>query len=89
MPRKSHSHRETDESCRPESFHGGITIYLKPEMRKFLEIEAERITTERKKRSTTAAWKVPRVGTHEIIKALITAYYEKRVVAELLVGPDD
>jgi len=75
MARKTHLKREED---RKETIERSFTLFLSPGMHEFLEIESKRLTEKKGKR----------VSPSIIVRALITAYYEKRV-AGLLVDPDD
>lgn len=74
MPRKTH--RKPEESC--EDIRRRLNIFVPPKMLAFLELEAKRLTEERGKR----------IRHSDVIRALITSYYEKRM-AGLLVSPDD
>lgn len=68
-----------------------MIIKIPLEMRQFLEIEAKRITESRSKeeRARKKGNKLRSVTPADIIRALVTAYYEKRVLCDLLVSPDD
>lgn len=73
MPRKTH---KPEEAC--EDIRRRLNIFVPPNMLAFLELEAKRITEE-----------TGRFTRHsDVVRALITAYYEKRM-AGLLVNPDD
>lgn len=80
MPRRTHrSEEEQVEGITKET-----GVYLSPQMRHFLDMEARRLTD--KKRQIKAGAK--RVKVQDIIRALVTSYYEKRTIG-LLVNPDD
>lgn len=75
MARKTHQQdHETLENIRYR-----MEIQLDPMVRRFLEVEAKRLSK-----------KLGRPGLHpnDIVRALIASYYEKRM-AGLLVDPDD
>lgn len=74
MPRKTHK----DPAYATEDIRGRMNLMLPQSMRRFLELEAKRLTEEKGRTIEEA----------DIVKALITAYYEKRM-AGLLIGPDD
>lgn len=76
MPRRSHLLRGEEEHR--EDITRKFAIYLPPPMAAFLEVEAKRIGEEKGKYVRPA----------DVVRALITAYYEKRM-AGLLVSPDD
>jgi len=71
--RRSHLRREHEEDIRSR-----LSIWLPTPMRRFLEVEAKRLSEERGRTITSK----------DIIRALITTYWEKRLV-NLLVNPDD
>lgn len=74
MPRRTHSKPEEAQ----EDIRRRLNIFVPPAMLAFLELEAKRLSEKRRK-----------VIRHsDIIRALITSYYEKRM-AGLLVNPDD
>jgi hypothetical protein len=79
MPRKTRKKEEALEQIKRR-----INIHLPTKMMAFLELEAKRYTEARKKRKKGDRIFVP----SDIVRALIVAYYEKRI-AGLLVGPDD
>ncbi len=56
-----------------------MAIYLPPDMKAFLDLEAKRLKSKGIKGKITAS---------SIVRALITSYYEKRV-AGLVTCPDD
>lgn len=74
MPRKTHL--KPEESC--EDIRRRVSLSIPPNMLAFLELEAKRLS-ERRGRL---------IMPTDVIRALVTAYYEKRM-AGLLVGPDD
>jgi hypothetical protein len=74
MPRKSH--RKPEDAC--EDIRRRLNIFVPPKMLAFLELEAKRMAEAHGKR----------VRPSDVIRALITSYYEKRM-AGLLVNPDD
>lgn len=74
MPRRSH--KPPEESC--EDIRRRLNIFVPPNMLAFLELEAKRISEE--------TGKITRHS--DLVRALITAYYEKRM-AGLLVNPND
>ena len=80
MPRRTHRAEEE----RIESIERACRVFLSPQMRNFLDMEARRLTD--KKRQIKAGAK--RVRVQDIIRALVTSYYEKRTIG-LLVNPDD
>jgi hypothetical protein len=80
MPRRTH--RSEEEQI--EEITRSFRIILSPQMRHFLDVEARRLTD--KKRQIKAQAK--RVKAQDIIRALVTSYYEKRTIG-LLVNPDD
>lgn len=73
MPRKSHVSEVAIENTRYK-----LSITLPTCMLHFLRVEAKRI-----KDKTGKSCRAP-----DVVRALITAYYEKRMVG-LLVDPDD
>jgi len=75
VARKTHrsSDEEHQEDPRPR-----LTLFLDLEMRRFLDVEAKRLSVKYDRRIRPA----------DVAKALITSYYEKRL-AGLLVDPDD
>ena len=73
MPRKTHRPEESREDIRCRLF-----MHIPETMRAFLDIEAKRLSEERGKL----------IKRGDVVRALITAYYEKRM-AGLLVNPDD
>lgn len=74
MPRKTH---QKPEEAR-EDIRRRLNIFVPPRMLAFLELEAKRLSEERGKR----------ILPSDVIRALVTSYYEKRM-AGLLVTPDD
>lgn len=80
MPRRTH--RSEEEQI--DNIERSIRIFLSPQMRNFLDMEARRLTD--KKRQIKIGAK--RVKVQDIIRALVTSYYEKRTIG-LLVNPDD
>lgn len=76
MPRKTHRVYAEDAT---EDIRFRMSIYVPKEMRDFLELEAKRLAEEKGKKVLAA----------DVVRALITAYYEKRVLLDLLVSPDD
>lgn len=74
MPRRTHKAPEEAQ----EDIRRRLNIFVPPTMLAFLEIEAKRLTKERGKL----------IRHSDIIRALVTSYYEKRM-AGLLVNPDD
>jgi len=76
MPRRSHTIKSEEEA--QEDMRRIHQLRLPPELSDFLDVEAKRETDRKKKRVRPA----------DIIRALIVAYYEKRL-AGLLVSPDD
>jgi len=80
MPRRTHRSEEE----RIESIGKAFRVFLSPQMRNFLDMEARRLTD--KKRQTKIGAR--RVRVQDIIRALVTSYYEKRTIG-LLVNPDD
>lgn len=79
MPRKTRKKEESLEQIRQR-----LNIFVPPKMMAFLELEAKRYSEARRKRKKGDRIFVP----SDIVRALIVAYYEKRI-AGLLVGPDD
>lgn len=75
MPRKSH--KASPEAAR-EDIRRRLNIFVPPRMLAFLELEAKRMTEERGKYCHAS----------DVVRALITSYYEKRM-ANLLITPDD
>jgi len=71
--RRTHLQKEPEEDIRSR-----INIWLPTPMKHFLEIEAKKQSEERGRH----------INMKDIIRALITAYWEKRL-ANLLVNPDD
>ena len=80
MPRQTHRAEEE----RIEAIHDYTVIILPPKMRRFLEFEAARLTDKDRLIKRSAR----RVTPQTIIRALVTAYYEKRTIG-LLVNPND
>ena len=80
MPRRTHRAEEE----RIERIGKAFRVFLSPQMRNFLDMEARRLTD--KKRQIKIGAK--RVRVQDIIRALVTSYYEKRTIG-LLVNPDD
>lgn len=74
----SRRHKHQPPPQPPENLCKKLNVWLTPIMQNFLEVEAKRLT-ERTGKKTSA---------QEVVRALITAYYEKRM-AGLLVNPDD
>jgi hypothetical protein len=81
MPRKTHVPQ--DEASIKESIRRDTRIILSDQMKKFLEAEAVRLNIKLAKEG-----KKDKMTVQRLIRALITAYFEKRVVG-LLVNPDD
>lgn len=71
------THKAAPESAQ-EDIRRRLNIFVPPRMLAFLELEAKRMTEARGKHCHPA----------DVVRALITAYYEKRM-ANLLVTPDD
>jgi hypothetical protein len=80
MPRQTHRSEEE----RKESIQKIINLSISPQMRHFLDLEARRLTDKRRQIRIGAK----RVKVQDIIRALVTSYYEKRTIG-LLVNPDD
>jgi len=78
LPRKTHRSPRLSEEEHNEDPRPRLTLFLELDMHKFLELEAKRLSVKYERR----------LRPPDIAKALITAYYEKRV-AGLLVDPDD
>ena len=76
MARKTHVTPGEEDIDGPILYE--MRVYIKPEMRRFLELEAKRING--KKNSKFRA--------QDIVKALVTAYYEKRMMG-LVINPND
>jgi hypothetical protein len=74
MARQSH---KPDEDV-VEYIQPILKIIISPEMQKFLSAESRRLSTRTKRP----------ISSQGIIRALIAAYYEKRMIG-LLVNPDD
>lgn len=72
MARRTHSEYSSEDIRRR------INIFLPASMLAFLEVEAKRLSEERGKNITEGS----------IIRALVTAYYEKRM-AGMFIGPND
>lgn len=62
----------------PESLYRSFTFRLTPDMHGFLVVEAKRLSQKTGKKTTP----------QDVVRALIAAYYEKRMTG-LLVSPDD
>jgi hypothetical protein len=75
MARKAHKVLESEAA---EDTREDIRVILPPELKRFLETEAKRIRDNHFKKCT------PQI----LLRALLTAYYEKRMIG-LLVDPDD
>jgi hypothetical protein len=75
MPRKTHRSRPEEAQ---EDIRRRLTVFLPPPMMRFLELEAKRIGEKQGKNYLPS----------DVVRALITSYYEKRV-AGLLVDPND
>jgi hypothetical protein len=75
MPRASH--KPAPEEAR-EDIRRRLNIFVPNRMLAFLEVEAKRMEEATGKKCHPA----------DVVRALITSYYEKRV-AGLLVSPDD
>ena len=75
MPRKTRQKRPEELQ---EDIRRRLNIFLPPPMMRFLELEAKRYGEKNGKIYQPA----------DIVRALITSYYEKRI-ADLLVTPDD
>jgi len=74
MPRRSHKQAvEAVEDIRYRS-----TLQLPPHMSRFLDVEAKRLSKQTNKN----------VSPQDIVRALIAAYYEKRML-KLVTCPDD
>jgi hypothetical protein len=80
MPRQTHS----SEAERKESIDKKVIVSISPQMRHFLDLEARRLTDKKRQIKIGAR----RVNAQDIIRALVTSYYEKRTIG-LLVNPDD
>lgn len=74
MPRKTHRPEEVQEDIRYR-----VNLQLPPALMHFLELEAKIYSEGQRDVNYTVA---------DIVRALITAYYEKRMV-NLMVNPDD
>lgn len=61
-----------------EDLGGNLNVRVTMKMHAFLELEAKRITEDRGKKFSKG----------DVVRALITSYYEKRV-ANLVTNPDD
>lgn len=70
------SHRKPEDA--QEDIRRRLNIFVPPSMLAFLEIEAKRLSEDRGKL----------IRHSDIVRALITSYYEKRM-AGLLISPDD
>jgi hypothetical protein len=81
MARKTHTPQ--DDTSIKEYIYKDTRIMLSDEMRSFLESEVIRLNIKLEREGSKDKMTVQR-----LIRALITAYYEKRVVG-LLVNPDD
>ncbi|CAB4131589.1 hypothetical protein UFOVP276_31 [uncultured Caudovirales phage] len=81
MSRKTHIPQ--DEASIQESIRKDTRIILSDQMTKFLEAEVVRLNIKLDKEG-----KKDKMTVQRLIRALITAYFEKRVVG-LLVNPDD
>ena len=76
MPRKTHGQLPDEE--RVEKIDPNIDLHLGPTLKKFLALEAKHQSE-----------KIGRhVSMQDILRALLTGYYEKKM-AGLLVNPDD
>jgi hypothetical protein len=82
MARKTHQPLH-DETSKKEEIDKDTRILLTNEMLSFLESEVVRLNIKLKREG-----KKDKMTVQRLIRALITAYYEKRVVG-LLVNPDD
>jgi len=76
MPRRTH--RSKPEEAQ-EDIRRRVTILLNQPMMTFLEVEAKRYSEGKRDVNFTPA---------DVVRALITAYYEKRMIG-LMVSPDD
>jgi hypothetical protein len=74
MARRSHKKPEEAQ----EDIRRRLNIFVPPSMLAFLEVEAKRLSEDSGKL----------IRHSDIIRALVTSYYEKRM-AGLLVSPDD
>ena len=80
MPRQTHrSEEEAKEDIKRKT-----DIILSAKMRHFLDVEAVRLTGEARKIKPNAR----RITAQAIIRALVTAYHDKRMIG-LVVNPDD
>jgi hypothetical protein len=70
------THRKPEEAR--EDIRRRLNIFVPPNMLAFLEVEAKRLSEERNQC----------LRHSDVVRALITAYYEKRM-AGLLISPDD
>jgi len=80
MPRRTHRSEEE----RIESISKGLRVFLPPQMRHFLDMEALRLTDKRRQIKVGAR----RVRVQDIIRALVASYYDKHMIG-LPVNPDD
>ena len=71
------THKRAPEEAQ-EDIRRRLTLFLPPEMLHFLEVEAKRLTLQRGKH----------VHPSDILRALATSYFEKRM-AGLILSPDD
>ena len=78
VSRRTHLSARSAEEEYNEDPRARMTLFLELDMHKFLELEAKRLSVKHGHR----------VRPPDIAKALLAAYYEKRV-AGLLVDPDD
>lgn len=76
VPRRTHKSRPEEEQ---EDIRSRMVIILPPPMMRFLEIEAKRYSEGKRDVNYRPV---------DVVRALITAYYEKRMVG-LMVSPDD
>ena len=80
MPRRTHLAEEE----RKEYIDKPFRVFFSLQMRHFLDMEARRLTDKKRQIKIGAR----RVKVQDIIRALVTSYYEKRTIG-LLVNPDD
>lgn len=76
MPRRTH--RSKPEEAQ-EDIRRRINLQLSQPMMRFLEVEAKRYSEGKRDVNYTPA---------DVVRALITSYYEKRMIG-LMVSPDD
>lgn len=86
MARRSHQKPEED-TVECISYRMRLDMPLK--MRRFLQLEGKRLTSLKIRRGVKGlGYRKIEVTPQDIVRALVTAYYEKRLIG-LLVDPDD